>query len=811
MGLRILSIKILLLLTVVGKANSELILTDTVYNYNQLLAYPGFADTICLINQEYGGLFTKDNNNPDIPNGGTIFISQVDGSKLVRIVTDSIYRPEWWDFFTTSIHANQLQKAVLYAKPGIEVHLAKDKTYLIDHGIFIYNRTTIIGDNSTIKMDRVLQEKILQPVYEGDTFILINNPNRFRGAILLDTTSTSQGLSNADNSIYQDNSRCIKVGYSGDTLFLDKPIILPSSGNLDSLGYYPIGSPVFQDFLMLSGGYLKDSITLKGITFDGNIDNWINHDWRVMNALGLGASEGHLIENCSFINMPSENITVSGKTKIINCSGHNLAGSFVHVSNGIESRGVIIDSCVVDSVCMSTNDFSGHCEGAISFSYAVVGLEVSNSHFSNGKEGVLGLAFVDDKENLFVNNYCDNFDKIIELDNQWGEVRDYQFLNNSFINCGAIKASVFTQDTISNIQIIGNAFQNSTIQLLYANSVVIDNNEFTSEDSLYMVSLMGSNIEITNNLFTDNYHSVHILPNNKENNIIIESNIFENNLTFSEAILVDSHAIDICSNVLNLPLGQAIIFTSDTSYNKRIINNLINAELPFIGNFDSLMILGNSIFTEQITPFIQSLDEYNDLLPDTIAFGEAVNTFSPNSCNYIPLSDNDNDGYFDDVDCDDSNAAVNPGQIEVIYNGLDDDCDLLTLDDDLDQDGFLLVDDCDDQNNMINLNATEIPNNGIDEDCIDGDLITTSNKEFITKRPQISPNPTSGLLEIALGEVEVEVANLMIKDYAGKTLLQQIIIGKHVSVDISNYPNGIYCVLLQVQGQFWTERVVKIK
>jgi len=191
MGLRILSIKILLLLTVVGKANSELILTDTVYNYNQLLAYPGFADTICLINQEYGGLFTKDNNNPDIPNGGTIFISQVDGSKLVRIVTDSIYRPEWWDFFTTSIHANQLQKAVLYAKPGIEVHLAKDKTYLIDHGIFIYNRTTIIGDNSTIKMDRVLQEKILQPVYEGDTFILINNPNRFRGAILLDTTSTS--------------------------------------------------------------------------------------------------------------------------------------------------------------------------------------------------------------------------------------------------------------------------------------------------------------------------------------------------------------------------------------------------------------------------------------------------------------------------------------------------------------------------------------------------------------------------------------------------------------------------------------------
>ncbi|MFM2394288.1 MAG: hypothetical protein RLZZ546_2270, partial [Bacteroidota bacterium] len=62
----------------------------------------------------------------------------------------------------------------------------------------------------------------------------------------------------------------------------------------------------------------------------------------------------------------------------------------------------------------------------------------------------------------------------------------------------------------------------------------------------------------------------------------------------------------------------------------------------------------------------------------------------------ITLSDMDQDGYLSPFDCDDNNATIYPDAIEVVYNGINDDCNPATLDDDLDQDGFLHDDDCDD-------------------------------------------------------------------------------------------------------------------
>ena len=104
-------------------------------------------------------------------------------------------------------------------------------------------------------------------------------------------------------------------------------------------------------------------------------------------------------------------------------------------------------------------------------------------------------------------------------------------------------------------------------------------------------------------------------------------------------------------------------------------------------------------------------------------YGDQLGTpGQPNDAACMVMVDNDMDTYFSDVDCDDNNADVNPGATEIPYNGIDDDCNETTLDDDLDEDGFVLADDCDDTNPEVNPGQTEIAYNGIDDDCDDSTL-----------------------------------------------------------------------------------------
>ncbi|MEM9526186.1 MAG: T9SS type A sorting domain-containing protein, partial [Bacteroidota bacterium] len=126
---------------------------------------------------------------------------------------------------------------------------------------------------------------------------------------------------------------------------------------------------------------------------------------------------------------------------------------------------------------------------------------------------------------------------------------------------------------------------------------------------------------------------------------------------------------------------------------------------------------------------------------------------------------------------------------------------------DEDRDGFFFWLECDDQNAFINPNAFDIGSNGIDEDC-DGRDWTTSSQSPLPGTLEIFPNPTSGFLNFKYALPNELAVTLF--DGRGRRM-QKMLFSSNGSLNLTGLPSAIYFVRIMdiSSGQYLTKRVIK--
>lgn len=335
------------------------------------------------------------------------------------------------------------------------------------------------------------------------------------------------------------------------------------------------------------------------------------------------------------------------------------------------------------------------------------------------------LIFIDFSQNDLSGPLPENLG---ELEN----LRQFMLDENNF--SGTFPESINSCHLMINFIITDNDFSGvlPTSLEFYENLETFDigNNNFSGEIPANLCEMgranaLGNYLNIANNNLTGDLPAcLNQIPklkildlSNNDLNVSIDLSFLN---AFTSCLIMGLEGLNLEGDFpeLNLPDLQAL----------NISNNNLTGEFP---SLIGLPDLRNSAWTGfSMTGEIFWFHNYNHSVETDFCVGNDFTNYpdfvyTPDldieelnlSCFANEGIDADNDGYNEDVDCNDENAAINPGMEEIPNNDVDENCDGIALVIDNDNDGYNSDEDCNDVNININPGAEEIPNNTIDEDC----------------------------------------------------------------------------------------------